>query len=38
MKDRRLLTLDVERILWEAEKRALALVGGELSVVRMYAA
>ena len=38
MKDRRLLTLDVDRILWEAEKRALALVGGELSVVRMYAA
>ena len=37
MKDRRLLTLDVERILWEAERRALALVDGELSVVRTYA-
>ena len=36
MKDRRLLTLDVERILWEAERRATALVGGELRIVRTY--
>ena len=27
MKDRQLLTLDLDRILWEAERRAFALVG-----------
>lgn len=37
MKDRRLLTLDVERILWEAERRATALVDRELQIVRTYA-
>ena len=36
MRDRALLTLDMERILWEAERRALALVGQELQVVRRY--
>ena len=36
MKDRQLLTLDLDRILWEAERRALALVGQELSIVRKY--
>lgn len=37
MKDRQLLTLDMERILWEAEQRAQALVGRDLSIVRTYA-
>jgi hypothetical protein len=37
MQDRRLLTLDEERILWEAERRSLALVGQELAIVRSYA-
>jgi 5-methylthioadenosine/S-adenosylhomocysteine deaminase len=36
MKERRLVTLDEERILWEAERRALALVGQDLAVVRRY--
>lgn len=36
MKERRLLTLDEERILWEAERRALALVNKNLSIVRAY--
>jgi 5-methylthioadenosine/S-adenosylhomocysteine deaminase len=36
MQERRLLTLDEERILWEAERRALKLVGQELAVVRRY--
>jgi len=36
MQDRRFLTLDVERIMWEAERRALALVGQDLAVVRRY--
>ena len=36
MKDRQLLTLDLDRILWEAERRAFALVGQELSIVRKY--
>jgi 5-methylthioadenosine/S-adenosylhomocysteine deaminase len=36
MQDRRLVTLDEERILWEAERRALALVGQELAIVRKY--
>lgn len=38
MQDRRLLTLDEERILWEAERRALALVGQDLAIVRTYRA
>ena len=38
MKDRRLLTLDLDRILWEAERRALALVGQDLRMVREYQA
>jgi 5-methylthioadenosine/S-adenosylhomocysteine deaminase len=38
MKDRQLLTLDVERILWEAERRAHALVGRKLNIVRKYEA
>ena len=37
LRDRRLVTLDEERILWEAERRALALVGQDLAVVRKYA-
>ena len=36
MKERRFVTLDVERILWEAERRALKLVGQDLAVVRRY--
>jgi 5-methylthioadenosine/S-adenosylhomocysteine deaminase len=36
LKDRQLTLLDQERILWEAERRALALVGQDLSVVRTY--
>jgi 5-methylthioadenosine/S-adenosylhomocysteine deaminase len=36
MKKRRLVTLDEERIVWEAERRALALVGQELAIVRRY--
>ena len=36
MKDHSLLTLDEERILWEAERRAFKLVGQELAVVRRY--
>jgi 5-methylthioadenosine/S-adenosylhomocysteine deaminase len=38
LKDRQLVTLDQERILWEAERRALALVGQDLSMVRTYSA
>ncbi|MEA3338032.1 MAG: amidohydrolase [Chloroflexota bacterium] len=36
MKDRNLLTMDEDRILWEAERRALALVDQDLTVVRSY--
>jgi 5-methylthioadenosine/S-adenosylhomocysteine deaminase len=36
MKERRLVTLDEERILWEAERRAMALVGQDLAIVRRY--
>jgi 5-methylthioadenosine/S-adenosylhomocysteine deaminase len=36
MRDRRLTTLDEERILWEAERRAMALVGKDLAMVRRY--
>jgi 5-methylthioadenosine/S-adenosylhomocysteine deaminase len=36
MKDRQLVALDMERILWEAERRALALVGQDLRIVRTY--
>ena len=36
MKDRHLLTLDEERILWEAERRAQALVAQDLRIVRAY--
>lgn len=38
MRDRRILTLDEERILWEAERRALALVDKDLTIVRAYQA
>ena len=38
MKDRQLLTLDLDRILWEAERRAFALVEQDLSIVRKYQA
>ena len=31
-----LLTLDEERILWEAERRAARLVGSEMSSLRRY--
>jgi 5-methylthioadenosine/S-adenosylhomocysteine deaminase len=36
MKARRLVTLDEERILWEAERRALALVDRDLASMRAY--
>jgi 5-methylthioadenosine/S-adenosylhomocysteine deaminase len=36
MKDGELVTLDQERILWEAERRALHLVNQDLSIVRAY--
>ncbi|MDD5627824.1 MAG: amidohydrolase family protein, partial [Elusimicrobia bacterium] len=36
MKDRQLVTLDEERILREAEKRALRLVGAPMRLVRRY--
>jgi len=36
MRDHHLTTLDEERILWEAERRALALVGKNLAMVRQY--
>ncbi|MER2598066.1 MAG: amidohydrolase [Caldilineales bacterium] len=38
MRAHHLLTLDEERILWEAERRALGLVGQPLATVRHYAA
>jgi 5-methylthioadenosine/S-adenosylhomocysteine deaminase len=38
MKNRQLLTLDLDRILWEAEHRALGLVGQNLTIVRTYQA
>jgi 5-methylthioadenosine/S-adenosylhomocysteine deaminase len=36
MKDRRLVTLDEERVRREAEKRALRLVGAPMRLVRRY--
>ncbi|MCZ7567916.1 MAG: amidohydrolase [Ardenticatenaceae bacterium] len=36
MKDRELLTLDEERILWEAERRAFGMIGRATGVVREY--
>lgn len=36
LKDRQLLTLDEDRILYEAERRALKLVGQDLQIVRRY--
>jgi len=36
MRDRELLTLDEERIMHEAERRAFRMVGSELKVVREY--
>jgi hypothetical protein len=36
MKDRQLLTLDEERILWEAERRAIAMIGRATGVLREY--
>jgi 5-methylthioadenosine/S-adenosylhomocysteine deaminase len=38
MRERRLATLDEDRILWEAERRALRLVNQDLTVVRAYQA
>ncbi|MCS6843444.1 MAG: amidohydrolase [Caldilineales bacterium] len=38
MRRRQLLTLDEQRILWEAERRALALVDKDLTIVRAYQA
>lgn len=36
MKDRELLTLDEERVLWEAERRAFDMIGRATGVVREY--
>jgi hypothetical protein len=38
MRDRELLTLDEERILYEAEQRAFRLVNQDMSQVRKYEA
>jgi 5-methylthioadenosine/S-adenosylhomocysteine deaminase len=36
MKDFRILTLDEERILWEAERRAFAMLGRAQGALREY--
>jgi len=38
MRDRELLTLDEERILYEAEQRAFRMVGQDMSRMREYRA